>query len=69
MYLFIFERERENEPGGAEREGQKEAQAGSVLLAWSPTCGLNPQTVRSRAEPKTKSLALNRMSHPGTPLI
>ena len=38
-------RKREN-GGGAEREGERESQAGFVLAAQSPTQGLNPQTLR-----------------------
>ena len=50
--LFIVERERERERagmsrGGAEREGNRESQAGSKLSAQSPTWGSNPRTVRS----------------------
>ena len=46
MFLFIFEgeREREHEPGGAEREGDTELEAGSSLWAVSPepNAGLEP---------------------------
>ena len=43
--LFIyFERET---AGEGQRERERESQAGSVLSAWSPMQGSNPQTVRS----------------------
>ena len=45
------ERERERE---RKREGQNPKQApGSELSAQSPTQGSNPQTARSRPEPKS----------------
>ena len=45
--LFIL-REREREKAGeGQRERGRESQAGSMLLAWSLTWGLNPQTMRS----------------------
>ena len=58
VYLFIFERKRERVcaqagEGHRARETQKPKQApGSELSAQSPTRGSNPQTVRSRPEPK-----------------
>ena len=55
IYLFIyFERERERAlasvragRGGAERKGERESQAGSVLTLQSLTWGPDSQTVRS----------------------
>ena len=47
--LFIF-RDRDKERvsrEGAEREGESESQAGSILSAQSPTWSLIPQPVRS----------------------
>ena len=35
MFLFIFERQREHERGGADREGDTESEAGSRLWAVS----------------------------------
>ena len=58
---MYFEREKERESehmsrGGAEREGERESQAGSALMAQMQ--GLNPRTVRSRAEPKSRASRL-----------
>ena len=49
VLFFYFERERESKGAGGrtEREGERESQAGSVLLVQSPTWGLNSQTMRS----------------------
>ena len=44
--MFIFEREREHEQGGAEREGDR----GSVLTALSSLWGSNSLTMRSWPE-------------------
>ena len=72
IYLFIyFEREREREResrGGAERKGERESQAGSMLSAWSLTWGSIPQIVRSWPESWTESGMLNRLSHPDAPV-
>ena len=46
IYLFLRERESMSE-GGAEREGERESQAGSTLSMRSPMWGLNSRTVRS----------------------
>ena len=48
IYLF-WEREKE-----AEWEGEREAQAGSMLSAQSPTRGSISRTVRSGPEPKSR---------------
>ena len=48
FYLFLREREWGNmSRGGAESEGDRGSEAGSVLAAVSLMRGLNPQTVRS----------------------
>ena len=53
------ERERENmSRGGAEREGQRESQAGSGLFAWSLTRGLNSWTPKSSPEMKPRVVHL-----------
>ena len=67
------QRETEHEQGrGREREGDTESKAGSRLQApgselsvQSPMQGLNPPTVRSCCEPKSKvpSLFLNNKSY------
>ena len=44
-YLFIWERERERE---ADREGA------DSLLSWEPDSGLDPRTLRSWPEPKSR---------------
>ena len=46
LFIYLFrqkERERQKELGGA--EGRRESQAGSTLLAWSPTHGSISQTM------------------------
>ena len=69
-FVFIyFERDRDSTSGGgAEREGDRESQAGSALSAWSPLWGSNSQnreitreTVRSRPEPKPR---VGRLTEP-----
>ena len=40
--------------GGAEREGERESQAGSAPPAQNPTQGLIPQTVRSQLQLKSR---------------
>ena len=44
IYVYFLEREREREGtrgGGAEREGDRGSEVGSVLTAASPMWGLN----------------------------
>ena len=53
LSLFIYV-EKVGE-GRAEREAEKESQAGSTLSVWSPMRGWNPPT--SRSEPELKSRA------------
>ena len=45
--------EREKSRGGAEREGERESQAGSTH-STEPDLGLNPTTRRSWPEPKSR---------------
>ena len=69
--IYFWERDRESacELGrGREREGERESQAGSTLSAQSLRQALNPQTVRSWAEPKTRVRILNRLSRWGAPV-
>ena len=40
-------RERKTKEQAGEGQRERESQAGSALLAWSPMRGSNPQTVRS----------------------
>ena len=51
LKFIYFERARDG--GGAEREEDRESEAGSVLTAESPMRGSNLQTVRSWPEPKS----------------
>ena len=52
MYLFIL-RERECvSRGGAETEGDRESQAGSVLTEETQKWGSNSRTIESGPEPK-----------------
>ena len=60
MFVYLREGERERERvrvrvsgGGAEREGNRRSEVGSVLTAESPVQGSNPQTMRSCPEPKS----------------
>ena len=52
--------------GGAEREGERESQAGSMLLAQSDErLELTNSEIVTWA--KIKSQTLNQLSHPGAP--
>ena len=54
----LRERETERARGGrAEREGERESQAGFVSSAQGRMWGSTPWMVRSRPEPKPKSYA------------
>ena len=44
LILFIWERERENEQGGARGEGERESQADS-MPSMEPNVGLDPMTL------------------------
>ena len=67
IYLFILrerERARAREhalawAGEGQREGERESQAGSLQSAWSPTPGLNPRTMRSWPELKSRVRCLS----------
>ena len=48
---------------GAEREDERESQAGSARSAWSLMRGSNPREIMTWAE--IKSQLLNRLSHAG----
>ena len=48
--LFLREKKRAGESGGAERKGDRGSKAGSVLTAESPTQSSNSQTMRSWPE-------------------
>ena len=52
------------EQGGAEREGERESQAGSMLE--EPDADLDPMATQSQPE-LIKNQTLNRLSHPDTP--
>ena len=58
VYLFLRDRDRERQRetawGGSEREGDRDSEAGSMLLAQTPVWGLNPQTMRSWPELKPR---------------
>ena len=46
LSLFIFERDRDSASvGGAEREGERDSQAGSMLPAQSVMCSRNHETI------------------------
>ena len=52
--------------GEGQREGERESQASSVPSAQTPIQGLNHDIMTWA---KIKSQMLNRLSHPGTPLV
>ena len=59
VYLFIISlfilRETERvSRGGAEREGERQSQAGFTLSAWRPMWGSNSQNMRSWPELKPR---------------
>ena len=64
LKLIYFERDNTHPLAG---EGQRESQAGSVLLAQNPMQGSIPQTVRSWPKPKSRVGPLNWLHHPGSP--
>ena len=68
--VYFWERERERVKAsmswrGAEREGDREFEAGFTLSEQSLTWGLNPCTMRLCPKPKSM---LNLLSHPGAPI-
>ena len=66
-FTYLCLRKRESR-GGAEREGERGSQAGSLLPAQSPTQGLSPthcKIIMTWAE--IKSWMLKQLSHPGAP--
>ena len=65
LSLFIY-CERESH-GGAEREGERESQAGSTLSVQSPTWGSSSQNYEIMTWTEIKSWSLNWLRHPGTP--
>ena len=70
FFKFIFERQRESTSGGGgEREEATESEAGSSLRAIStePTTRLEP--VKLQDHNLIQSQTLNRLSHPGVPVI
>ena len=68
LFLSLFLHFDRVNGGGAEREGEREFQAGFTLSAQSPTWGSISWAVRSWPEPKLSRM-LNRLSHPGDPMF
>ena len=76
-YLFIF-RERQGESAQvhtydlsgwrAEREGENESQAESMLSAWSPMWGSRPQTVRLWLGQKSRNSHLTNWAIQASPV-
>ena len=70
IYLFIWERERERERAwagaGAEIEGEFQAES---LLSMEPDTGARSHNPEIMTWAETKSWMLNRLSHPGIPVI
>ena len=58
-FIYLFDTERDQKL--AERQAEREGEAGS-LLSREPDAGLNPRTLRSCPEPKS---GVNPLSHPG----
>ena len=68
IFYFFWERRRESaSEGGAEREGDRGSEAGSVLTAESLTWGLNSWTCLLDHD-LSRSRILNWLHHPGAPL-
>ena len=69
LSLFIyFERDKDSmSRGQAEREGDRESQAGTALSAQSPMWGSNPWNHEFMTWAETKSQTLNQLSHRGAP--
>ena len=70
--LFFWERQRQREWGrGREGGRERESQAGFVLPAQGLTSaqGLNSQNCEIMTWAETKSQTLNRLSHPGAPMV
>ena len=63
MFIYFERKHVCTSWGGAEREGERKFQAGSMLSAQSPRQDSIRGTVRSWREPKSR---LNQLSHPGT---
>ena len=74
-FLSLFKsllilRDRDSGGGrGAERVGDRESEAVSVLSVWSPTWGSNSWNHEIRMWAKTKSKTLNRLSHLDAPAL
>ena len=66
VWLFILRDRDSMSKTGAEREGERESQAGSALPGQNPTRGRKPWSYEIMTWAKTKSQALNQLSHPGT---
>ena len=67
--IHFWERESQSmSQGGAEREGERESQAGSALSAQSLMQGLNSQSHEIVAWTKIKSHVLMQLSHPCAPV-
>ena len=58
----------EREQGGeVEEKGERDSQT-DFLLSMEPDLGLDPRTIRSQPEPKSKFSHLTDLSHPGAML-
>ena len=69
VFIYFWDRERQSmSRGGAEREGDTDLKQapGSALSAQSPTRGLNSRTASSWPG---WSRTLNRLRHPGAPIV
>ena len=67
MFIYFWKRERAHR-GGAERKGERESQAGPMLIVQTELdVGLNPGNHKIMTWGETKNQALNWLSHPGAP--
>ena len=69
LSLFIWRETETARVGQGQRKGERESQAGSVLLAQSSMWGSNPQNHKIMTWAKTKSRTLTRLSHQGSPAL
>ena len=68
--MLIYYSERESASGGgAEEEGDAESEAGSGLRAVKHRDRRGARTHKPRDHDLSRSRTLNRLSHPGAPLM
>ena len=65
MFIYLFWETRVS-GGRAEREGDRESQAGSAAVSTEPDVGLKPTNHEIMTWAKTKSQMFNLLSLPGS---